>query len=160
MTTQKPEKLWFLDTLITIRVSENDGSNGMTLMEHRAPFAHSPPLHVHSNEDEIFHVLIGELRVRVADRDICLRAGETLLAPRGIPHTFAVESEGGATFLTMTSGGDFERMVRSQSRPAQRDGLPVSVTPTPEQIEALEAACKAHSIALVGPPLSPALEAA
>jgi quercetin dioxygenase-like cupin family protein len=160
VTKKWHEKLWFLDTLITIRVSEHEGSNGMSLIEHRAPFGHSPPLHVHSNEDEIFHVLIGELRVRVADRDICLRAGETLLAPRGIPHTFAVESEGGATYLTVTSGGDFERLVRSQGRPAQHDGLPVSVRPTPEQMAALEAACKANGIALVGPPLSPAVEAA
>lgn len=154
------EKLWFLDTLVTIRVSENEGSNGISLIEHRAPYAHSPPLHVHRNEDEIFHVLIGELRVRVADRDISLRAGETLLAPRGIPHTFAVESEGGATFLTVTSGGDFERLVRSQGRPPQRDGMPVSEPPTPEQIAALEAACAANGITLVGPPLGPTLEAA
>jgi mannose-6-phosphate isomerase-like protein (cupin superfamily) len=158
--TPRHDKLWFLDTLVNIRVSEHDGSNGMSLIEHRAPFAHSPPLHVHRNEDEIFHVLTGELRVRVGDRDVCLRAGETLLAPRGVPHTFAVESQGGATLLTMTSGGDFERLVRSQGRPAARDGLPVSVAPTPEQIQALEAACLANGITLVGPPLTPALEAA
>jgi mannose-6-phosphate isomerase-like protein (cupin superfamily) len=158
--TSRHDKLWFLDTLVNIRVSEHDGENGISLIEHRAPFAHSPPLHVHRNEDEIFHVLTGELRVRVGDRDICLRAGESILAPRGVPHTFAVESQGGATLLTVTSGGDFERLVRSQGRPPAREGMPVSAPPTPEQIAALEAACRANHIDLVGPPLSPALEAA
>src|SRR5689334_5586078 len=116
-------KLWFLDTLITIRVGENDGTNGVSVLEHRAPYAHSPPLHVHHNEDEIFHVLSGELRLRVDGRDVPLRAGETMLAERSVPHTFVVESEGGATFLTMTARGDFERLVRAMGRPAERDGL-------------------------------------
>ena len=158
--TARNDKLWFLDTLSTIRVSEHDGANGISVIEHRAPYAHSPPLHIHHNEDEVFHLLIGELRLRVGERDICLRAGETILAPRGVPHTFAVESQGGATWLTVTSGGDFERLVRSVARPAARDGLPTPAAPTPEQIAALEAACRANGIELVGPPLTPALEAA
>ena len=101
--------------------------------KHRAPFAHSPLLHVHHNEDEIFHVLSGELRCRVDGRDIPLRAGETLLAERSVPHTFVVESEGGATFLTMTARGDFERLVRAMGRPAERDVLPVVPPPTPNR---------------------------
>jgi mannose-6-phosphate isomerase-like protein (cupin superfamily) len=149
----KSNKLWFLDTLVTIRVGEAEGSNGISVLEHRAPYAHSPPLHVHHNEDEIFHVLSGELRCHVDGRDISLRAGETLLAERSVPHTFVVESEGGATFLTTTARGDFERLVRAMGRPAERDGLPVSLPPTPEQISALEAACRANGIDVLGPPL-------
>jgi hypothetical protein len=43
------EKLWFLDTLITIRVSERDSDDGISVIEHQVPFASSPPLHVHCN---------------------------------------------------------------------------------------------------------------
>lgn len=151
----KSRKLWFLNTMVTIRVGAQDGANGMSVLEHQAPFCDSPPLHVHEREDEIFHVLSGELRCRVGQREFQLHAGETALAPCGVPHTYIVESEGGARWLTMTCGRDFEALVRSVSRLAERDGLPIPAgAPTPQQAAALAAACQAHGIALVGPPLA------
>ena len=79
--------LWFLNTEVTIRVSHVDGSDGTSVLEHRAPHGDSPPLHVHLNEDEIFHILEGEMLFRVADRDVHAGTGDTLLAPKGVPHT-------------------------------------------------------------------------
>jgi hypothetical protein len=58
-----------------------------------------------------------------------------------------------ATYLTVTARGDFERLVRAMSRPAERDALPVVPPPTPEQVSALEAACRANGIDVLGPPL-------
>lgn len=81
-------------------------------------------------------------------------AGETLLAPKGVPHTYRVESREGARWLVVTTRGDFERFVRSLSRPAERPELPASEgPPTPEQADALAAAAREHGIELVGPPL-------
>jgi quercetin dioxygenase-like cupin family protein len=148
------EQLWFLNTLHTIRVRHDDGKDGMAVMESLAPHGDSPPLHVHHTEDEAFHVLEGELRVRAGDADVTLAAGETLLAPKGVPHTYRVESREGARWLVMTTRGDFERFVRSLSRPAERPELPAPEgPPTPEQTEALAAAAREHGIELVGPPL-------
>jgi mannose-6-phosphate isomerase-like protein (cupin superfamily) len=147
--------LWFLDTEVTIRVSHLDGSDGVSVLEHRALHGDSPPLHVHRNEDEIFHILEGEMLFRVADRDVHAQAGDTLLAPKGIPHTYRIDSAGGARWLTIIRGGDFEGLVRSFARPAKRSGLPdPSGPPTPEQAEALAEACSRHGIELVGPPLA------
>ncbi|HYG89908.1 MAG TPA: cupin domain-containing protein [Azospirillum sp.] len=147
------EQLWFLDTHVTIRVSYTDGSGGVSVLEHQARHGDSPPLHVHHNEDEIFHIIDGEVRFRVGDDDLRAVAGETLLAPKGIPHSYLVLSGQGARLLTITRGG-FERLVRTLSRPAQRSGLPdPSGPPTPEQAEALAQACREHGIELVGPPL-------
>jgi quercetin dioxygenase-like cupin family protein len=154
-TTRKPERLWFLNTLVTVRVAAGDGSNGMTVLEHTVPLGDSPPLHVHRNEDEVFHVIAGEVRIVVGGQELTLRAGETAQAPAGIPHTYAVVSAEGARMLTMSCRGDFERMVRSLSRPAERDGLPPAAgAPAPEQQAALAAACLTHGIELVGPPLA------
>lgn len=150
-----PEKLWFLNTLVTVRVAAQDGANGMTVLEHNAPFADSPPLHVHRNEDELFHVIEGELRCLVDEREATLRAGDTMQAPKGVPHTYAVVSPEGARWLTVTCRGDFERLVRSLACPAERDGLPpAGGAPTPEQQAALAAACLRHDVELVGPPLA------
>jgi quercetin dioxygenase-like cupin family protein len=49
--------LWFLNTYVTIRISSRDGSDGISVLEHRASQGDSPPLHIHHDEDEIFHVL-------------------------------------------------------------------------------------------------------
>ena len=149
-----PRHLWFLDTEVTIRVSHLDGSDGISVLEHRASHGDSPPLHVHRNEDEIFHILEGEMLFRVADRDVRAGTGDTLLAPKGLPHTYRIDSADGARWLTIIRGGDFEGLVRSCGRPAERFGLPdPSGPPTPEQVQALAAACLRHGIELVGPPL-------
>ena len=122
-------------------------------METLAPRGDSPPLHVHRAEDEIFHVLEGEVRFQVADEELRVRAGETVLAPKGVPHTYLVESERGR-WLVVTARGNHERFVRSLSRPAERSELPEpSPPPTPDQREALAAAGREHGLELVGPPL-------
>ena len=148
------QQLWFLDTLVTVHVAHDEGEDGISVLESLAPHGDSPPLHVHHTEDEIFHVLEGELRLRAGDADVTIAAGETLLAPKGVPHTYRVESPEGARWLVITRHGDFERFVRSLSRPAERPELPAAQgPPTPEQAEALGAAAQVHAIELVGPPL-------
>jgi quercetin dioxygenase-like cupin family protein len=148
-----PRVLWFLNTRVTIRLSARDGSSGISVLEHQASHGDSPPLHVHHDEDEIFHVLEGEVRYRVGEQERQANVGETLLAPKGVPHTYRVESAE-ARMLTITRG-EFENFVRAFGRPAERDGLPdPSGPPTPEQAEALARACRQFGIELVGPPLS------
>ncbi|WP_046865372.1 cupin domain-containing protein [Microvirga massiliensis] len=153
MSDLEQRSLWFLNTHVIVRVSARDGSDGISVLEHRASRGDSPPLHIHYDEDEIFHVLEGEVRYRVGDDERRARAGETLLAPKGIPHTYRVESSE-ARMLTITRGG-FESFVRAFGRPAEREGLPdPSGPPTSEQAEALAGACRQFGIELVGPPLS------
>src|SRR5215208_1599853 len=104
-----PERLWFLNTLRTVRASHEEGSDGISVLESLAPHGDSPPLHVHQTEDEIFHVLEGELRVVAGGADVRIGAGETILGPKGVPHTYRVESPEGARWLLITSRGEFER---------------------------------------------------
>lgn len=148
----KHDDLWFLNTLVSVHVPHEEGSDGVSVLESRAPRGDSPPLHVHE-EDEIFHVLEGEMTIRVGSTDRVARAGQTMLAPKGIPHTYRVESDE-ARWLVVTARGDFEKFVRSFSRPAMRSELPEPAgPPTPSEAEALAAAAHAHGIELVGPPL-------
>jgi quercetin dioxygenase-like cupin family protein len=154
VTATTPEQLWFLDTLVTVHVPHDQGIDGISVLESLAPHGDSPPLHLHQTEDEIFHMLEGELRLRAGDADVRIGPGETLLAPKGVPHTYRVESPDGARYLVITRRGDFERFVRSFSRPAERPELPApNGPPTHEQAEALATAARKHSIDLIGPPL-------
>lgn len=67
--------LWFLDTLVLMRVSHLDGADGISVLEHRARQGHPPPLHVHRTQDEIFRVLGDQPQLRIAETD--RRAGGT-----------------------------------------------------------------------------------
>ena len=148
------QPLRFLNGLAIVRVRHDEGEDGISVLERLAPHGESPPLHVHQNEDELFHVLEGELRVRAGDTEVRIGAGETILGPKGVPHTYRVESHEGARWLVITRGGNFERFVRAQSRPAERAEPPAAQgPPTPEQADALAAAAREHGIELVGPPL-------
>lgn len=148
------ETFWFLDGVLRIHVASSATANGVSVAEQIAPYGSAPPLHVHRNEDEIFHLLEGDMRFVVDGAEVRLHQGGTLLAPKGKPHGFVVTSPKGARFLITTCRGDFERMARSVGRTADGDRLPPSFAPTPEDIAALDAACRAHHIELLGSPLT------
>lgn len=148
------DTLWFGNTTVAILVSSADGADGVAVIEHRMPYGEAPPLHIHHGEDEIFYCLEGEMLVEVAGVSRCLRSGDCVIAPKGVPHRFRVVSRSGARSLTVTRGADFETMVRAVSRVPAHAGLPTFVAPTPEMIGALTTACAANAIELVGPPLA------
>ena len=80
--------------------------------------------------------------------------GTILLAPKGVPHTYRVESAQGGRCLTITVRGDFERFVRAVSRPAERPELPEPTGPrSAEPIQVLRDAAAKYGIEFVGPPL-------
>jgi mannose-6-phosphate isomerase-like protein (cupin superfamily) len=148
------QQLRFLNGLVIVRVRHDEGEDGISVLERLAPHGESPPLHVHQTEDEIFHVLEGQLRVRAGDTEVRIGAGETILGAKGVPHSYRVESHQGARWLVITRGGNFERFVLALSRPAEQPEPATSQgPPTPEQANALAAAAREHGIELVGAPL-------
>jgi mannose-6-phosphate isomerase-like protein (cupin superfamily) len=152
--TGSANQLWFLDSLVTIRVSASDGSDGISVLEHLMPYGSSPPFHLHRTEDELFHILEGEYRLKVQDQERRAGPGTIVLAPKGVPHTYRVESTQGGRCLTVTVGGEFERFVRAMGRPAERPELPKPAgLPSAEAMQALRATAAKYGIEFVGPPL-------
>jgi mannose-6-phosphate isomerase-like protein (cupin superfamily) len=49
--------------------------------------------HHHENEDELFLVVKGELRMCLRDGDVVIRAGEFFIVPRGVEHMPVAEEE-------------------------------------------------------------------
>ena len=145
--------MWFLDSLVTVRLSASASDDRISIIEHHLPHGSSPPLHVHRTEDEVFHVLEGSMRFNIDGKDMMAHAGQIMLAPKGVPHSYRVESTGGARCLTITSGGDFERMVREMAKPAASADLPPRGEPTLALVEALTMACARNGIDIVGMPL-------
>jgi quercetin dioxygenase-like cupin family protein len=147
------EHLWFLDTLVCVRVSCRDSKDRISVLEHAARRGDSPPLHLHVNEDEIFHILEGDFRFKVGTEEWNGQAGDTVLAPKGIPHSYRVESNGGR-WLTVTAHEQFEEFVRAMARtPDARELPPIGAAPTREAIEALTETARRFGIEIVGPPM-------
>jgi quercetin dioxygenase-like cupin family protein len=151
MTT---DQYWFLNSLVRVIVSHSQGPDKISILEHRVPHGDSPPLHFHRTEDEVFHFLEGEFRVKVRDDEQRIGAGAVILMPKNTPHTYRAESPQGGRFLTITVGGDFERFVRELGRPAERSELPtLSGPPSDAAVQALASSAAKHGIQIIGPPL-------
>jgi quercetin dioxygenase-like cupin family protein len=58
------------------------------------------PLHRHRFQEERFEILEGEIIGRIGRSRRRVRAGETFVVPPNAPHTFAVEAEEPARFIT------------------------------------------------------------
>jgi mannose-6-phosphate isomerase-like protein (cupin superfamily) len=137
-------------------------TEGRLLQLHgREPRGAAPPLHIHHDADEAFYVLEGELTIFVGDERIEVGAGDFVLGPKGIPHTFLVRSERAEVFVTFTPAGTegpfgfgldgFFREIGIPVVPGEAP--PEPVPPDPEEF-ARRAAL--YGIEIVGPP--PTLE--
>lgn len=147
------DEFWFLASRIRVAVSQKSNGDRISVLVHDAAFGEAPPLHVHYGEDEIFHILDGEMEFDIDGAITVAQPGDTLCAPRGVPHRFRVTSKKGARYLTITRGG-FEELVRSFGRTPQGPGLPRHEAPTPAMRTALVSACFANGINVIGPPLA------
>lgn len=152
-TTGDLNAYWFLDTLVKVKVSGETNSDGISVLEHHARYGDSPPLHIHQREDEVFIILNGEFRFVIETREHLIKEGETILAPKGIPHTYRVESSGGGKWLTITTRGDFENFVKAFSRPAEKNDLPELKELSDEFKQQLSSLSAKYYLEIVGPPL-------
>jgi len=67
-----------------------------------------PPLHVHHREDEVIHVIEGEIEFWLDGAVTRLGAGRSAFLPRGVPHTFRVTDAGPARTVGLVTPGGFE----------------------------------------------------
>ena len=49
--------------------------------------------HSHDNEDELFHILKGKLRIEMEDSTVELEAGDVYVVPKGVRHNPVAEEE-------------------------------------------------------------------
>lgn len=148
------EALWFLGVLATVKSSAETTGGAVAVIEHLAPRGSGSPLHVHSREDEWFYVIEGELTLWIGGETISAPAGSFVFGPKGIPHTFIVNSEE-ARFLLVTNPAGFEGFMRVVGEPAPRLEIPPPATEPPD-VAALTAAAAGFGIEITGPPGIPA----
>jgi quercetin dioxygenase-like cupin family protein len=146
----RPAPRHFLSNLVRIHVSGEETDGRLGVVEAVGGPGDMPPLHVHREQDEAFHVLEGELTLFVAGQEpVRLGPGESVLAPHGVPHVYEVTSDEPARWLALSTPAGFEAFVAELSEPADTDELPSDVSIDPEHVAATAAR---HGIDLLGPP--------
>lgn len=98
------------------------------------------PPHTHALEDEIFHVLEGEVEIIAGDTRTIAGPGDSAFLPRGLPHAWWVHGNQTARFvLTITPSG-MEDMFRELS------ALPAG----PPDLAAVGSICQRYGITFAG----------
>lgn len=84
---------------IAYKVSSQDTKGGLFLFEQVSLRKGGPPRHLHHNQEEWFYVMEGEYVFEVGNERMRLKPGDSLLAPRKIPHVWAYVGEGPGKIL-------------------------------------------------------------
>jgi len=114
----KPHSLGFSTFCFKVTSAETGGR--LFLMEHREMQAGGgPDLHLHWNQEEWFYVMEGEVAFVIGEQRLHLRAGESVLAPRRVQHTFSsVGPAPGRMMIGFCPAGKMELFFLDKEDPA------------------------------------------
>lgn len=103
---------------ILFKVATRDSNGTLFAIEHENLTKGGPPVHFHLHQDEWFFVMEGEVLFQVGGERKLLRAGESILGPRMVPHGFcAVGDKPGRMIITFTPAGKMEDFFRAVAIP-------------------------------------------
>ena len=129
---QPRSKRFYFDVGIgSLCLSGTDTGGAYCLLEVSAAPGVSVPRHTHTREDESYYILSGELEVVVGEKAFVLKEGDTLMAPRDIPHQLRNPGSTENHFLLVFSPSGFEEFVMATAIPAPDN----AAAPTERQLQ-------------------------
>ncbi len=104
-------------TNIAFKVLTDDTHGDLFIIEHAFHQKGGPPRHLHPHQDEWFYVLQGEFVAEIGTDRLTLRPGDSILAPRNLPHALPSPEGGpGKLLLSFTPAGKMEAFFRRVSK--------------------------------------------
>jgi len=132
---QPRAKRYYFDVgLGSVCLSGTDTGRAYCLLEVSLAPGMAVPRHTHTREDEVYFVLAGELEGTVGDETFVLKPGDTLLAPRNIPHQLRNSGNTENHYLLVFSPSGFEEFIMATAVPAPDN----AVAPTKPPAVAVE----------------------
>ncbi len=127
------------------KVSAADTGGAMSVFVGLTTAADRPARHLHHDQDEWFYVVEGEYDLEVGDDKFHLKAGDSVLAPRKVPHVWACVSEKpGKLMAVFQPAGKMEAFFRE---------LPKYVGKVRVSREEMAKLFADHGMTITGPPL-------
>src|SRR6478736_6268772 len=93
LAQQEGRALWHLGALLNFKALGAETGGQFWALEGLADRQMAVPLHAHSNEEEVWYVLEGEITFTIGDETRTVGAGAFAYIPRHVAHTFQVRSE-------------------------------------------------------------------
>lgn len=125
---------------ITFKVMPQD-NNGIFIIENTFHEKGGPAKHLHYDQDEWFYALEGDFLIEVGNDLFQMKPGDSILAPRKIPHVWAFTGvERGRMLIAFMPAGKMEAFFREVTK---ANAMP------PQDPELW----RAHGMELVGPPM-------
>lgn len=128
---QPKGRRYYFDVAIgSVCLSGADTGGAYCMLELSLSAGMGVPRHTHTREDEVYFVLAGELEVTVGDQVFALRPGDTLMAPRDIPHQLRNSGDVENHYLLLFSPAGFEDFLKATAVPAPDDAAAPRTAPT------------------------------
>lgn len=119
-----------------------ESSSGLLVLENSFHARGGPARHLHEDQDEWFYVLEGEFLMEVGAERYALHPGDSLLAPRQVPHVWAYVGDAiGRIMVTFLPAGSMEAFFREVTKAG-------AMPPQDPEL------WRAHGMRLLGPPLA------
>ncbi len=129
---------------IDYKVSTLDTNGGLFISEIIDGLKGGPARHLHHEQEEWFYVVEGEYIIEIGDERYRLGPGDSVLAPRKVPHVWAHVGEGtGKLIATVQPAGKLEAFFDELAK--------VKGTPSREELQKL---FRAYGMDLAGPALA------
>ena len=99
-----------------VKLTSKETDGDVYLVEGVMPEGSSVPVHIHEHEDEIFHVLVGEVELVLGEETILGKAGDIIYLPRGVQHGIRTFGSQTARVLNyVIPGRNFETFFEAMS---------------------------------------------
>jgi quercetin dioxygenase-like cupin family protein len=101
---------------IEFKLSSQDAA-GLFILENIFHAKGGPAKHLHYDQDEWFYCVEGEFGFEVGDDRFTLQPGDSLIAPRKVPHVWAYVGDGvGRILVTFSPAGKMEAFFREVTK--------------------------------------------
>lgn len=139
--TGEPHKAARADSHLDFKVLTRETNGALFVMENRNMIRGGPPRHVHFEQEEWFYLVEGgEVLMEVGEQKLRLKPGDSVLAPRNVPHVWAyIGEQPGRMIFAFSPAAKIESFFEETSMPGAKIA-------DPQRFEA-------HGMKLVGPPL-------
>jgi mannose-6-phosphate isomerase-like protein (cupin superfamily) len=97
---------------LAFKVGTQETGGNLFVIEHRNLVPGGPPLHMHLNQEEWFYVMEGSVAFVVGEKKLTLNTGESILAPRRVPHAFSSVVPASHLLIGFAPAGKMEAYFR------------------------------------------------
>jgi mannose-6-phosphate isomerase-like protein (cupin superfamily) len=140
--TGQPHKSAKVNSHLDYKVLTAETKGAVFIMENRNMERGGPPRHVHYEQEEWFYFVEGsdEVVMEIGETKLRLKPGDSVLAPRNVPHVWAyLGQQPGRMLFVFTPAARIQGFFEEASRPGAKVGDPGRF--------------ERHGMKVVGPPL-------